>query len=70
MHLFGIIPDEVVHELPIEVIRLVQEISVPVGKLLLDGTVETFQMGVRLWMARIIEVMHQVLLLAGLAEVL
>ena len=55
MWFLGVVPDEVVHELPIEVIRLVEVIDIEANALLLKGAVESLHVGVGFGMFRVIE---------------
>ena len=50
-----IIPDEIVHEFPVKVIWVIQIVSIPVGELLLDGSVKPFQTAIRLRMLRVVK---------------
>ena len=68
MWFFSIIPEQVVHQSTVEGFRLVQKIGVPVSKLLLYRAVETFQVTIGLGMARVIEVVYQVLFAASPGE--
>ena len=69
MRFLGIIPDEVVHKLCIEVDGFVQDISMPVGKLLLHSAIEALQVAIGLGVAWVVEVVSQVLLTASFLEV-
>ena len=55
MWLLGIIPDEVTHELPVEVVDFTELVCMPVSELLLKGSIESLQVTVRLGMMRVIE---------------
>ncbi len=68
MWFLSIIPKQVTHKHAVEDLWLVQEVCVPVSKLLLYRPVEAFQVAVGLGVARVVEVVHQVLFAASLGE--
>jgi len=70
VRLLGIIPQEITHEMKIKNRRLVYFINMPISKLILDGSVKTFQVSIRLRMTGIIKVMNQVLSLTSFTEML
>lgn len=49
----GIEPDQIVSQLLVELIRILEELEVPVNKFLLDCSIETFTMGIHLRRSRI-----------------
>ena len=69
MRFFSIIPDKILHEFLIKDLRFIQVVNVQVNTLLLNGPVESLQVGVRFWMLGIIEEMGQAVLLAIAVEV-
>jgi Na+-transporting NADH:ubiquinone oxidoreductase subunit NqrA len=48
MNLFGVISDEVIHQQAVEIIRFIDIVAVIIGKLFLDGTVESLQVAIGL----------------------
>ena len=40
---FGVVPDEVVHKVEVEIIRLIDVVEMKVDALLLDGAIEALQ---------------------------
>ena len=68
MRFLGIIPKQVTHKLLVEDLRLIQKVCMPVSKLFLYRSVEAFQVTIGLGMARVVEVVHQVLFAASLGE--
>ena len=69
MRFFSIIPDQVLHKFRVKRIQVVQVIDKAADELVLNGLIESFQMGVGLRVFRIIEEVNEVVLTAELIEV-
>jgi len=70
MNLFGVIPDEIVHQQAVEIIGFIDIVAVVIGKLFLDGTVESLQVAIGLGMTGIVEVMDHSVILNCLGKML
>ena len=69
MRFLGIIPDEIIHEFLVEAIHFVKFVRVPVDVLLLNRSVESFQVAIRLRMMRVVEEVSETAPAAMTAEV-
>lgn len=65
----SIIPDEVLHQFLVEVIRFIKVIDIEVHPLLLNSTVESLQVAIRLRVLGVVKEMGKAILLAIVVEV-